>query len=193
MKKSICLVLMALLLSASLFASTDVAARTEDGRIAILHGDNTYEYFVEDVPEDKVGFEVDVDGFMGIDWDSANLIRLGNVIYNGRFSKQYTLGNFYMLELKVSSDSATSVSGSWNAPVLRLASGDEINGFSQSMEQFYSASTFYQMKKGKSEKTTVYSIIFEVPAGETPLKVGITKNIDGATSWNEVGDEMSLN
>lgn len=193
MKKSICLVLMALLLSASLFASTDVAARTEDGRIAILHGDNTYEYFVEDVPEDKVGFEVDVDGFMGIDWDSANLIRLGNVIYNGRFSKMYTLGNFYMLELKVSSDSAASVSGRWNAPVLRLSSGDEINGFSQSMEQFYSASSSYQMKKGKSEKTTVYSIIFEVPAGETPLKVGITKKVDGATSWNEVGDEMSLN
>lgn len=189
MKKSIVLALMALVLCASAFAAGDIIARTEDGRIAILHGDNTYEYFVKNTPEEETGFNVDAGDFLGVDWDSARLVNLGNVLSNGRI----TLGSFYMLELTVSDDSAVKAERGWNVPVLKLSDGEEARGFGQSLERYYSASSFYKLKTGQQKRTMVYSVLFEVPQGASVSEIGFSKSVSSQeTSWISVGSEGAL-
>lgn len=189
MRKSVVLAFMALLLCASAFAAGDIIARTEDGRIAILHEDNTYEYFVKDTPEEETGFNVDAGDFLGVDWDSARLVNLGNVLSNGRM----TLGRFYMLELTVSDDSAVKTERGWNAPVLKLSNGEETKGFGQSLERYYSASSFYKLKTGQQKRTMVYSVLFEVPQGASVSEIGFSKSVSSQeTSWTSVGSEGAL-
>ncbi|MDD2233153.1 MAG: hypothetical protein PHT39_04270 [Sphaerochaetaceae bacterium] len=191
MKRSICVILAALLLGASAFAAGNVTARTDDGRIAILHEDSTFEYFVEDTPDMETGFSIDAPEFLGIDWDSAKLIRLGNTISSGR-GKLYTLGDFYVLELTASSDSSAKTEAQWNTPVLKLSDGSEVKGFGQSLEQYYTATSTFKMRTGKQERTTVYSLVFEVPDGQAPASVGFSKKADAEPSWVSLGAEGSL-
>lgn len=189
MKKSIVLAFMALLLCASAFAAGDIIARTEDGRIAILHEDNTYEYFVKDTPEEETGFNVEAGDFLGVDWDSARLVNLGNVLSNGRI----TLGRFYMLELTVSDDSTVKTERGWNVPVLKLSNGEEAKGFGQSLERYYSASSFYKLKTGQQKRTMVYSVLFEVPQGTSVSEIGFSKSVSSQEiSWTSVGSEGAL-
>lgn len=190
-RKSVCALLAAFLLLPALWAG-DTIARTDDGRIAVLHEEsNTFEFFTEEVPSSKTGYAVDPQGFLGIDWESASLSKLGNVIHNGPFSKLYTLGSFYLLEL-VSKDGAASAPVQWEAPVLKLADGTTVEGFSQSLKRCYTASGSYRLMTGKEESKTVYNILFEVPKGGVPAEVGFAKKVDTTLVWKGIGEEGPL-
>lgn len=191
MKKSLCVILTGLLVCMSVFATSDITAKTEDGRIVILHGDNTYEYFVKENPENEIGYTLQTDKFLGVDWDSVKLVKLGNNIPSSSFSTCYTLGQFYMLEFSLSGDSFPSTEKGWVVPVLKLSDGSEIKGFGQSFEQYYTASNTFKFKTGQQKRTTTYSIIFEVPQGTTPAAVGLTLD-QGDTTWTDVGTEAAL-
>ncbi len=150
-------------------------AQGEDGNLYVLADNGTYTKFEEKVNTEEESVDVDAlqSKFLNQEWDSAKLIDLGNTLSSYRTGKQYTTGEFYLLEF-INEDITTNkvdISG-WSLPVLKTDKGTEVKGTLSQYSEQVSSSALNRYNNTRN-KTNSYTIIFECPEGEKPQSIGI--------------------
>jgi len=139
------------------FADTTLA-RTTDGSIVILNDDNTYEPFELKENNEPMGYQI---GDL-MPWDSVTLSDLGNYYPYGN----YTMGEFYVLDLKT-----TDLNATLKTPKLKLSDGTILDGFSKSVSRNTSYSGWNWYKNRQSEVNSTFSVMFNVPRGLKPVSL----------------------
>lgn len=197
-KQTVISMLLVLLVLSPIFSSK--LASTDDGKMYLLKDDNSYEEFVPETYDEDMGYEVNdksAINFLDRSWDTATLTALGNYLPSPGFGLgSYTSGEYYLLEIK--QDSPTGLR--WNIdehkiPTIKLDDGTEVKGTNERIQSVASSSAkgWYRApyRSRVMNKTLTYSVLYEIPAGKTPMSVVFTDS-DGSTTSAKLGSYKSL-
>lgn len=170
-KKTFLIIILVMLISLSPLMAKSSLAKKVDGTIVILNEDDkTYENFVEITYDVPTGFKINGGNnlnYMGIDWDKGALIALGNYVRG-----VYTTGEFYLLELEKSYDTATiRFDRAYPSPTLKLSDGTEIKGYYEDVRAHSVFSNYRNLLGVNQRKTLTYSLRFNVPKNVMPTSI----------------------
>jgi hypothetical protein len=197
-KQTVISMLLVLLVLSPIFSSK--LASTDDGKMYLLKDDNSYEEFVPETYDEDMGYEVNdksAINFLGRSWDIATLTALGNYLPSPGFGPgSYTSGEYYLLELKQDSPAGLRWNvGEHKIPIIKLDDGTEVKGTNERIQSVASSSAkgWYRApyRNRVMNKTLTYSVLYEIPAGKTPMSVIFTDK-DGSTTSAKLGSYKSL-
>jgi len=202
MKKNIIFLLIVLLAIPLLFAS-NLTAKLDDGKLAILYSNGTYEIVQKSIPDKAEGYSLEDNSvsFVDINWNSIVLIKGGNFMESTSFMEKdiYTFGVFYLLAIEVENPTDTPLEFSrwndWENPVIEGSDGKEYTKMSAMC--FYLDDTmpyigdFWDKGLGVGESRTYYQL-FDLPTDVKPIKLGVSSIYKKNMKWISLGAERLL-